>query len=135
MLKLEVFRLEVQAPCLDVTPHPLPALQVLDPKTSTPHPLPPLQVLHDLDKEALKALSADYEIDFLSLSFCRMADDVLEARSFLKSIGLTNTKVQQMPAVCSRNMSRRAHLCRRRCHEVSPVIDVTHVQIMVGRHT
>lgn len=52
-------------------------------------------MLHDLDKEALKALSADYEIDFLSLSFCRMADDVLEARSFLKSIGMTNTKVQQ----------------------------------------
>ena len=52
-----------------------------------------LQVLHDQDKEALKSLSADYEIDFLSLSFCRAGDDVLEARSFLKSIGLTNTKV------------------------------------------
>jgi pyruvate kinase len=50
-------------------------------------------VLHDQDKEALKSLSADYEIDFLSLSFCRAGDDVLEARSFLKSIGLTNTKV------------------------------------------
>jgi pyruvate kinase len=52
-------------------------------------------VLHDLDKEALKALSADYEIDFLSLSFCRAGDDVVEARSFLKSIGLTNIKVQK----------------------------------------
>lgn len=52
-------------------------------------------MLHDLDKEALKVLSADYEIDFLSLSFCRSAEDITEARSFLRSIGLTSTKVRQ----------------------------------------
>lgn len=51
-------------------------------------------MLHDLDKDVLKKLSQDYEIDFLSLSFCRAADDVLEARSFLKSIGLNTTKVR-----------------------------------------
>lgn len=51
-------------------------------------------MLHDLDKRVLKALAADYEIDFLSLSFCRAADDVAEARSYLKSIGCTTTKVR-----------------------------------------
>jgi hypothetical protein len=36
----------------------------------------------------------DYEIDFISLSYTRSVDDVLEARAFLDAVGLGNTKVR-----------------------------------------
>lgn len=35
----------------------------------------------------------DYEIDFISLSYTRSVDDVIEARAFLDAVGLQNTKV------------------------------------------
>lgn len=52
-----------------------------------------LPLLSDYDKECLAALAQDYEIDFLSLSYTRNAEDVREARSFLRSIGAVNTQV------------------------------------------
>jgi hypothetical protein len=35
----------------------------------------------------------DYEIDFISLSYTRSVDDVVEARTFLDAVGLHNTKI------------------------------------------
>lgn len=35
----------------------------------------------------------DYEIDFISLSYTRTVDDVIEARAFLDAVGLQNTKI------------------------------------------
>lgn len=35
----------------------------------------------------------EYEIDFVSLSYVRTMDDVVEARDFLDSVGLTATKI------------------------------------------
>jgi pyruvate kinase len=35
----------------------------------------------------------DYEIDFISLSYTRSVDDVIEARTFLDAVGLQNTKI------------------------------------------
>lgn len=35
----------------------------------------------------------EYEIDFVSLSYTRTMDDVVEARDFLDSVGLTATKI------------------------------------------
>ena len=34
-----------------------------------------------------------YEIDFVSLSYTRCSEDVTEARDFLDSVGLTNTRI------------------------------------------
>ena len=39
------------------------------------------------------ATRQEYEIDFVSLSYTRTMDDVVEARDFLDSIGLTATKI------------------------------------------
>ncbi|GLC77052.1 hypothetical protein PLESTF_001878200 [Pleodorina starrii] len=52
-----------------------------------------LPLLSDYDKECLHILAQDFEIDFLSLSYTRSAADVREARSFLDSIGMSNTKI------------------------------------------
>ncbi|EIE23527.1 pyruvate kinase [Coccomyxa subellipsoidea C-169] len=52
-----------------------------------------LPILSDYDKKALKALLSHFEIDFVSLSFVREADDVHAAREFLDSIGHTATKL------------------------------------------
>ncbi|GIL75743.1 hypothetical protein Vretimale_15284 [Volvox reticuliferus] len=52
-----------------------------------------LPLLSDYDKECLHILAQDFEIDFLSLSYTRSADDVREARRFLDSIGMSNTKI------------------------------------------
>lgn len=52
-----------------------------------------LPILCGVDMNALTALCADYEIDFVSLSFTRTADDVVAAREYLDSIGMTSTKV------------------------------------------
>lgn len=38
-------------------------------------------------------ISQDYEVDFISLSYTRSVDDVIEARSFLDAVGLANTKI------------------------------------------
>ena len=52
-----------------------------------------LPILHKTDKEALKALAKDFEIDFVSLSFTRQGSDLDQARDFLKSNGLESTRV------------------------------------------
>eukprot|EP00879_Flechtneria_rotunda_P021199 GHRR01022332.1.p1 GENE.GHRR01022332.1~~GHRR01022332.1.p1 ORF type:complete len:557 (+),score=186.89 GHRR01022332.1:438-2108(+) len=52
-----------------------------------------LPLLSDYDKECIISLAADYEIDFISLSYTRSIDDILEARTFLDAVGLTNTKI------------------------------------------
>lgn len=52
-----------------------------------------LPILNSEDKATLKALSKEFEIDFVSLSFTRQACDVDQARDYLKSIGLDTTKV------------------------------------------
>lgn len=51
------------------------------------------QVLHDSDKANIKTLARDFEIDFVSLSFTRSADDVKATSKFLYAIGLKSTKV------------------------------------------
>ncbi|KAI8472796.1 MAG: pyruvate kinase [Monoraphidium minutum] len=52
-----------------------------------------LPLLSDYDKECLVALGQEYEIDFVSLSYTRTMDDVVEARDFLDSVGLNSTKI------------------------------------------
>lgn len=52
--------------------------------------LPPLT---DYDKAALRELAREYDIDFVSLSYCREGDDVDETRAFLHSIGSASTKI------------------------------------------
>ena len=63
-----------------------------------------LPILCAEDKAGLKALARDFEIDFISLSFTRHSSDVEQAREFLRSVGLDNTKVCPwpcaLPAVC-----------------------------------
>lgn len=41
-----------------------------------------------LDTDSLRALAAEFDFDFLSLSYTRSAEDIAEARKFLNSIGL-----------------------------------------------
>eukprot|EP00879_Flechtneria_rotunda_P010736 GHRR01011218.1.p1 GENE.GHRR01011218.1~~GHRR01011218.1.p1 ORF type:complete len:534 (+),score=126.26 GHRR01011218.1:418-2019(+) len=52
-----------------------------------------LPLLSDYDQEAIKALGAEFEIDFVNLAFTRTREDVQEARTFLDSIGLTGCRV------------------------------------------
>ena len=52
-----------------------------------------LPALNSDDKAALKELARDFEIDFVSLSFTRHAEDLDYTRQFLKSVGLESTKV------------------------------------------
>lgn len=52
-----------------------------------------LPLLSDYDKECIISLAVDYEIDFISLSYTRSVDDVVEARAFLDAVGLQNTKI------------------------------------------
>ncbi|KAG2492389.1 hypothetical protein HYH03_009335 [Edaphochlamys debaryana] len=52
-----------------------------------------LPLLSEYDKECLQILAQEFEIDFLSLSYTREAEDVREARRFLDSIGMSNTKI------------------------------------------
>lgn len=52
-----------------------------------------LPALTDFDRQAVAILASEFEIDFLSLSFCRSVDDVMEARDFLTSIGADHCKV------------------------------------------
>ena len=42
---------------------------------------------------------AEFEVDFISLSFARTADDVMQAREFLDSVGLTTTKARPSPSL------------------------------------
>ncbi|KAK9828408.1 hypothetical protein WJX81_005360 [Elliptochloris bilobata] len=52
-----------------------------------------LPILCPEDKAALEALQDEFEVDFVSLSFARTADDIVQAREFLDSAGLTTTKI------------------------------------------
>lgn len=54
-----------------------------------------LPCLTDFDREAIKTLSKEFEVDFISLSFCRSVEDVTEARDFLHSI-----KQDQIKVIC-----------------------------------
>lgn len=46
-----------------------------------------------LDTDSLRALAAEFDFDFLSLSYTRSAEDVVEARKFLNSIGLDACRI------------------------------------------
>ena len=59
-------------------------------------------------EQAIAALLDDFEIDFLSLSFVREADDLHAARDFLDSIGATTTKARRLFA-CSLHHFLPAH--------------------------
>ena len=60
--------------------------------------------------QAITSLLADFEIDFLSLSFVREADDLHAARDFLDSIGAQTTKVRAVPEqAMEAHVGRRAH--------------------------
>mmetsp|Transcript_7041 Transcript_7041/g.11978 ORF Transcript_7041/g.11978 Transcript_7041/m.11978 type:complete len:775 (-) Transcript_7041:276-2600(-) len=52
-----------------------------------------LPLLSDYDKDALRLIGREFEIDFISLSYTRTDEDVREARQFLQSIGQHHTKV------------------------------------------
>jgi len=51
----------------------------------------PLMSPHDM--ECLRTFGADFEIDFLTLSYSNSAEDVWSARQTLDAVGLTQTKV------------------------------------------
>ena len=52
-----------------------------------------LPVLCETDRNCITALSKDFDIDFVSLSFTRTAEDVTQARSFMQKIGQGSCKV------------------------------------------
>lgn len=52
-----------------------------------------LPALTDFDKQAIQILCDEFEVDFISLSYCRSAEDVHECRDFLASINAEHTKV------------------------------------------
>ncbi len=54
-------------------------------------PRPPCPSLHAHARA--QALSREFEIDFISLSYTRSEEDVHEARAWLSSLGLRNTRV------------------------------------------
>lgn len=51
------------------------------------------QVLCEQDKKAIEYFAQHYEIDFISLSYTRSKEDLLEAREFADRVGLATTKV------------------------------------------
>ena len=53
-----------------------------------------LPVLTDFDKQAIACLCTEFEVDFISLSYCRSVEDVQECREFLAAIGQDQTKVR-----------------------------------------
>lgn len=52
-----------------------------------------LPCLTDFDRQAIQVLASEFEIDFVSLSYCRSVEDISEAREFLTSIGADHTKI------------------------------------------
>jgi len=52
-----------------------------------------LPLLADWDKHCITELGKEFEIDFINLSYTRTAADVREAHEFLRSIGMTHTRV------------------------------------------
>lgn len=54
-----------------------------------------LPIMTDDDKSAIQGLAAEFEIDFISLSFTRAGEDVQAAREFLDSNHMPTTKVRR----------------------------------------
>lgn len=54
-----------------------------------------LPIMTDEDKSAIQELAAEFEIDFISLSFTRAGEDVQAAREFLDSNHMPTTKVRR----------------------------------------
>ena len=54
-----------------------------------------LPIMTDDDKSAIKELAAEFEIDFINLSFTRAGEDVVAAREFLDSNNMQTTKVRR----------------------------------------
>lgn len=52
-----------------------------------------LPLLSSHDVECLRTFGADFELDFLTLSYCNSAEDVYTARQTLDALGLTQTKI------------------------------------------
>jgi pyruvate kinase len=52
-----------------------------------------LPCLTDFDRQAIQTLASEFEVDFVSLSYCRSIEDLDEAREFLASIGADHTKL------------------------------------------
>ena len=52
-----------------------------------------LPILAESDREAVASLGADFDIDFVSLSYVRGPEDLQAARDQLDSMGLSTTKV------------------------------------------
>ncbi|KAK9796683.1 hypothetical protein WJX73_008597 [Symbiochloris irregularis] len=52
-----------------------------------------LPVLCEADRTSIEALSKDFDIDFVSLSFTRTAEDVGQARSFMQKIGQPSCRI------------------------------------------
>ena len=52
-----------------------------------------LPLFSDHDIECLRTFGADFELDYLTLSYCNSAEDVFAARQTLDTLGLTQTKI------------------------------------------
>jgi len=63
-------------------------------RTSTGMGITMVQVLSKQDKDAIASLAESFEIDFLSVSYARDGEDIVEARAFLDSLGMQSTKVR-----------------------------------------
>ena len=70
-------------PCLSSPERPSPSLPAQN----------SLPLFTEYDKQSLEALAASGDVDFVSLSYTRSGKDVREARAFLDSIGLKDTKI------------------------------------------
>lgn len=66
---------------------------VSPPPSSKPSPWLPSPALSPSRPPPPQNKQQDYEIDFISLSYTRSVDDVVEARAFLDAVGLQNTKI------------------------------------------
>ena len=53
-----------------------------------------LPIMTQQDKQGIKDLGREFEVDFISLSFTRSGECIQVAREFLDSIGMQNTKVR-----------------------------------------
>ena len=66
--------------------------------------------LTDYDKSAIKELTAEFEIDFLALTYTCTGDDIMELRSFLESEDLDSMKiVAKASGTCFLNMHQAFH--------------------------
>ncbi|KAF6256496.1 pyruvate kinase [Scenedesmus sp. NREL 46B-D3] len=52
-----------------------------------------LPLFSEYDRQAIAALGAEFEIDYINLAYTRTREDVREARLFLDSLGMAHTKV------------------------------------------